>query len=62
MKRLTEEAENAKAAFADVRSNYCVVNDPDGHISHKSPHFQVADFEIGEEPVELEDDESFIEG
>ena len=49
------EAADSEAAFADVRSNYCVVNDPDAKITHDSAQFTVVDFEIGEEPVKLED-------
>lgn len=37
------EADDANAAFADVRTNYCVVNDPLGKVTEKTVSFLIDD-------------------
>lgn len=47
------EADNADAAFADVRTNYCVVNDPNNAVKDN-----LVDMHVDEHPQELAEDES----
>lgn len=49
------DAPDSSAAFADVRTHFCVVRDPESNIG--SPEFDVYDFEIGDEPYAVDDDE-----
>jgi hypothetical protein len=49
------EAEDSNAAFADVRTNYAVINDPAGQIVDN-----LVEFVVDGEPYELAEDESVI--
>jgi hypothetical protein len=51
-------AEDADAAFEEVRSHYCVINDPNNEVKTEGTHTEV-DFVIGDTDLhELAEDES----
>lgn len=52
------EAANKEEAFADVRTNYAVVNDPNGSVSGD---VKTVEFIIGDEIHTLEDNEHVID-
>jgi len=49
------DADNEEAAFSDVRTNYCVVNDPQGAVKENIVDMHVGEVTQVEADADIED-------